>query len=114
MREFVALPLYRQRNLSLLRNVAGGADPFAHRTVGRNDRHCLNIKMAIAHVTSAYLKLVLVQALFHHCLLPQSLAALSILGVKSLDPAKVGHFIFVLSRELLPTRGRQKALALRI
>src|SRR6266850_4057249 len=114
MREFIALPLNRQCSLSLLRYVDGGTDPFMHRTVGRNDRHCLNLKMPIAHVTSAYLKLVLVHALFRHCLLPQSLAALSILGVKSLNPTKVAHFIFVLSRELLPTWGQQKTLAFRV
>src|SRR6266496_4013465 len=114
MREFVALPLNRQCRLSLLRNVDGGTDPFMHRTVGRNDRHCLNMKMSIAQIASAYLKLVLVHVFFRHCLLPQSRAVLLILGVKSVNPTKVAHFIFVLSRELLPEWGHQKALTFRV
>ena len=64
--------------------------------------------MPIAPIASAYLKLVLVHAFLRHGLLPQSLAALLILGVKSLKPTKVARFIFALPRKLVPARGRPR------
>ena len=102
--ELCPLPRRFELSFSAVSDVVFGADPFADRAVGRNDRHGLNVKMPIAPITSTNLKLVLVHALLRDGLLPQSLAALLVLGVKRLKPAKVVRFIFTLPRELLPAR----------
>ena len=82
--EFVALALNHRGRLFFLSSVHRGADPFAHGPVGRKDRHGLHVKMSIAPIASAYLAFIFVGAFVHHRLLPQSLAAFSILGVKRL------------------------------
>ena len=112
MRELVPLSLNRRRNLFLLGNIDRRSDPFMHTTVGRDDRHRLNMKMPKALIVSAYLKLVLVHSFMRHCLFPQVSAALLILRMKSRKPTKVVRVIFALPSEFLPSPARQEPLAL--
>ena len=101
-----------QRGFLALGYVDGGSHPFVDPTIQRYNRHRLNVKMPIAPIASTNPKLVLVHAFLRHCLLPQSLAALLILGVKSLKPTKVARFIFALPRKIVPAGSDEESFAL--
>src|SRR2546422_7709516 len=95
-----------------LGNISIRSHPLAHTSIRRDNRNCVNVKIAIVSFASSDARLVLVRMPVTHRLLPESSAPLAVVGMDSLQPTKVAQLLFVLPGKFLPRRGNEEPFTL--